>query len=256
MKIRIRKKMLALSLLLNFTTNTSAAQAATTPAVNAKELVAQSEKIRNPKVSHSSKVTVVDHLPGKKEDDTRVYESNANGHDAGLVKFITPASDLGKKLLIKADDMWVFIPTSANPIRISPRQKLTGNAAYGDIASIDYTLSYDPKFLRADKFEKYDAYVLELTAIKGKLVTYDKIEYWIDQKTKRPLKAHFMTDSGKVLRVCYYRDYKNIMGVERPTKLVIENYLNKGHETTLVFSDFKQMTFSSLAFKKENLGRD
>lgn len=223
--------------------------------VNAKEVVEAAENIRNPKLSYKSKVTVVDHLP-RKADDTRTYESSVSGKDEGLVKFLTPSSDLGKKLLFRAEDMWAYIPTSANPIRISPRQKLTGNAAYGDIASIDYSKNYDAKFLRMDKFENKDAFLIDLTAIKGKLVTYDKIEYWIDAASKKPLKAHFMTSSGKLLRVCLYTEYKNILGVERPTKLVIQNYLNKGHETDIAFSDFKKMDFSPLIFKKENLNRD
>jgi len=224
-------------------------------AVDADKLVAEAEKIRSPSGSYRTKVVVTDMLAGK-PSDLRTYESYANGEEAGLVKFITPASDLGKKLLIRDDNMWIYIPTSANPIRISPRQKLTGNAAYGDIASISYVRNYEARFIRKDKFNDAAAYVLDLMARPGKLVTYDKIEYWIDAQTHRPLQAHFMTKSGKILRACGYSDYAEIQGRQRPTKLTIVNHLDKGHQTTIAYSDFKEMKFPALMFKKESLGRD
>src|SRR5690606_12005746 len=186
----------------------------------------------------------------------RAYETLVNEADVGLVKFLKPESDLGKQLLINSDNMWVKVPNSANPIRISPRQKLTGNAAYGDIVSIDYVNAYSSKFLRSDKYKGKPVFVVELNANPGKLVTYDRIEYYIDQKSKHPLKANFMTKSGKVLRVCEYTDYQKVLGVERPTKLIIENHLNRGHKTIIAFANFKKQNFPAIMFKKENLGRN
>jgi outer membrane lipoprotein-sorting protein len=238
-------------------------KAASKPAASAKEaapdaqtILERAELIRNPNEDYSVHVTLVDAKNGK-EDPPRTYESLLKGRDKALVKFLTPASESGQRVLMVGQDMWVFIPTSAKPMRVSANQKLTGNAAYGDITRLSFVGNYTAKLNRTDKYQgQTDAHVLDLTSIEGRPVTYDRVEYWVDAKTFRPLKTLYMSNTGKVIREGTFGEYEDIFGVQRPTKLTLVNSLRTDQVTTLKFSKSKQQKFTDMLFEKQNLGRN
>ena len=39
-------------------------------------------------------------------------------------------------------------------------------------------------------------------------VTYHRIEMWIDASNNRPVKARFYSESGRLLKTAYYRQYQ------------------------------------------------
>lgn len=222
--------------------------------ISATELLKKAEFIRNPQEDYTGNVSLLDLKKGKKE--TRTYEIQIKGRTKALVKFITPIVDKGTKLLMVEDQMWVHMPTTAKPIRISPRQRLSGNAAYGDVVRLNFTDNYTVKLKGEAKYEGKKAFILDLTSIDGKLVTYDRVEYWIDSKSQNPLKALYMTAGGKVLREGYFKKFENVLGVSRPTQVVLVDHLEKEHVTQLTFSNAKKADLPDLLFEKQNFGRD
>src|SRR5947209_5031724 len=69
----------------------------------------------------------------------RVY---GQGSDKSLVEFRSPASEQGRYLLMLRDAMWMYMPNTSRPIRISPLQRLMGEASNGDVARTNYTVDY------------------------------------------------------------------------------------------------------------------
>ena len=221
---------------------------------NPMDILRKAENIRTPGDDYVVVVDLLDLKNGKEE--RRTYETSLKGQDKALVKFLTPASETGTQVLMVGPDMWVKVPSSAKAVRISAKQKLTGNAAYGDVARLSFLGNYTAKILRSDKFEgKVDAWVLDLTSIEDRPVTYDKVEYWVEKKTNRPLKAIYKTASGKVLREGTFGDWQNIFGVERPTRFVLVNSLQSSHVTTLRFENPVRKSLPDLLFERQNLGR-
>jgi outer membrane lipoprotein-sorting protein len=211
------------------------------------------ENIRNPSENYQVGVVLTDQDGTKK--DVRTYGTFVKSRDKTLVQFLEPLVDRGTEVLMVGSQMWVYMPKVANPVRISPRQRLSGNAVYGDIARLDFAENYQPTRVREGRVDKQKAYVLDLKSIDGKAVTYDRIEYWVLAGNYRPHKALFQTQSGKVLREAHYKDFVKVFDTERPTKILFVDHLNQKHVTTLVLKNYQKRSLPDFAFDKMNLGR-
>jgi hypothetical protein len=226
-------------------------------APKAELLLKKAEDIRHPQEDYTVKVYLSDSSKSKGQAKTvkREFTTLIKGHDKALVKYEKPITDLGKEVLMVKSDMWIYMPKSAKPIRISPKQKMAGNASYGDITRLNFVGNYQPEYVKKSKFKGKAVHVLSLKAIKGQSVTYSQIEYWIEAKSKRPVKALYQTKSGKTLKVAYYEDYQNVFGVQRPTALRIVDKIRKNNVTVIKFENAKKTSLPGILFEKQNMGR-
>lgn len=220
----------------------------------AEDLLKAAEFIRNPQTDYRVIVGLKDEKGGKK--DIRTYQSEIKGRDKALIRFLSPKVDEGTKVLMVEQEMWIYLPSTAKPVRISPSQKLSGNAAYGDVARLNFTGNYRAKLKGKQDYHGKPAYVLDLQAIEGRPVTYDRIEYWIDVASKRPLKALYSTSAGKILREGYFERFAPVLGVERPTLFRLVDHIEPDHVTTLVFKNTQKASLPEIAFERQNLSRD
>ena len=90
-----------------------------------------------------------------------------------LVRFADP-NDKGKLMLMVEDAMWLYMPSTSQPIRVTPLQRLSGNASNGDVAQTSLTANYTAALVGDESLEGEPAHVLELTA-KRKSATYQII---------------------------------------------------------------------------------
>ena len=226
-------------------------------AESAEKILEAAENIRHPNADY--RVTVIlessQIKSGKTKTNVKEFETLIKGKDKALVKYTKPVSDLGKQVLMVESDMWIFMPRSAKPIRVSPKQKVSGNAAYGDIARLNFVGNYTPKLIKTEKFEGQNAHFLSLTAIPGKAVTYSQIEYIVNAISNKPLKAIYKTKAGKPLREGYFEDYLNVFGVSRPTSMRMLDLIRKGNTTVIKFVNATKTKLPNLLFKKQNMGR-
>jgi hypothetical protein len=79
--------------------------------------------------------TEVKTFKGGQPDKTRLYHVYVKPGRRSLVVFRSP-SERGQKMLMLGDDFWLVMPSSQRPLRITPMQKLLGDASTGDIASL------------------------------------------------------------------------------------------------------------------------
>lgn len=143
-------------------------------------ILQKADEVRNPSASFKMEVEVKN--PGG--DDTSVFEVALKGKEKTMIKTLEPSRDKGRNMLMLNEDMWAYIPNLKRSVRISLNQKLTGQAANGDISRMRWAGDYDAKIESQDATK----WVLFLTATK-KGLTYDKIRATVDKKSFHPLKA-------------------------------------------------------------------
>ncbi len=215
-------------------------------APSADEILAATDAIRNPGKPFSVTVTLTEFAAGKQVDTNTLISysrtQQVGGQFATLVRFVLPARDAGKLMLKNGNDMWFYDPVAKASVRLSPQQRLLGQASNGDVATVN--LARDYKAALAGEEEVQDgerqmrkAHKLALTAVSPD-VTYASIEMWVDAENNRPIKARFFAESSRLLKTAYYRRFQPQLGVDRPTETVIIDGLNPQSVTLMRFSDY------------------
>ena len=157
-------------------------------------------------------------------------------------------------MLMKGRDLWIYLPSVSQPVRLSLAQRLTGQVANGDLARSNFSGDYTPKILRSDTIEGEKYHVLELTAV-DRSVTYHKVLFWVKESNARPHRAEFYSLSNRLLKTARYENYQPVLGEPRPTRLVMEDALRKGEESVLEYSAMKLRDLPDRVFTKDYLNR-
>ncbi len=176
----------------------------------------------------------------------------SRGAHSSLVETIFPERQVGRKLLMKDDDMWFFTPDIKRPTRISMQQKLTGEVSNGDIARTNFGEDYDVEVKGNEKVENLVTIHLSLKKKKSE-VTYPLVEYWVDAKNYTPVKAVFKSDGGKELKSATYSAPKVFFGRTLLTKMEIVSLINQNQKSILTFSGYKKEKLNDSFFNKESL---
>ena len=179
--------------------------AATAQAQDIPTLLKAADKFRmsadNLQVETQINVVNADGTPDKE----RRYKVFAQAGRKSLVLMQSPA-ERGQKVLMLGDDFWLLMPDSQRPLRITPMQKLLGDASTGDIATMSWADDYSGKLVgeeRCDATTKGSPQVpclhLSLAATR-KGVTYQRIELWLGKVRFEPLKADLYVLSDKLAK--------------------------------------------------------
>jgi hypothetical protein len=178
---------------------------------------------------------VVESVAGQRTTDTITYEIKARGFDISGTS-LAPPKTKGNKLLMTNNNMWFHKPGLSKPIAISQRQKLMGQAAYGDIASTNYAEDYVATQLPDEIVNGEDCYVFDLKS-KNDQTTYDRIIYWVSKGREVGIKAEYYTVSGKKFKIAEmsYDNTLLIEGSKRPfiSKITLYDELMSGDVTYL-----------------------
>lgn len=215
-------------------------------APDAQAILAASDAIRNPGKPFALTTVLVEYRDGSQTDSNtlRVYSKAdaSSGQFRSLIQFLAPARDTNKLMLKSGNDLWFYDPSSKASIRISPQQRLLGQAANGDVVTVNLAKDYKAELSGEEDIQDGDrqkrhCYKLTLAAASPD-VTYHRVEMWIDTRTNRPVKARFYSESGHLLKTAYYRRFVAQLGVERPTETVIIDGLDPKWVTVMRFSDY------------------
>lgn len=188
---------------------------------------------------------------------TRTLKVKAKNFNS-LAEFTKPAKVKGQKILMRDRNMWFVKPGLRKPVPLSPRQKLMGQAASGDIASTNYAGDYSVAGISDAKCEGNDCYLFDLVA-SSKKVTYDKIRYWVSKDRLLGVQAEFYTVSGKMFKSARF-EYENrveIDGISRPfiSKMTIVNAVLSSEVTTMHYSRARIKPIPEAAFNLNLLVR-
>ncbi len=219
----------------------------------AEAIVARADAVRFPQESFQTDITVTNFNDGV-QGDVRRYRVLSRGNENTIVLTISPASERGQALLMRGRDLWVFMPTVSQPVRLSLAQRLTGQVANGDLARANFAGDYRPRLLGREQMADTSADVLELTAA-DRGVAYAKVKYWVAADTAHPLRAEFHAVSGRLLKVCKYENYQELAGRLRPTRLVMEDALKPSEYSVLEYGAMALRELPERMFTREYLRR-
>lgn len=219
----------------------------------ARELVERADEVRFPKQAFQVEVTVRSRS-GDEELLPRVYRVSSKGNENTIVQTLEPAVERGQNMLMRGRDLWIFLPSVSQPVRLSLSQRLTGQVANGDLARANFSGDYTPTIVGSEKIDGVAYTVLDLAAAQ-RGVTYPKVKYWVRASDAHPLKAEFYSVSGRLLKTCTYEDYKPLGGRTRPTKLVMTDALKAGDVSVLTYSELKLVDLPDRFFTKDYMKR-
>ena len=232
-------------------TMTSAESAESNDAELARSILEKADQIRFPRESFQVDVSINTTSPGQ-PTDMREYRILSKGNENSVVMATEPASERGQIILMKGRDLWIFIPSVSQPVRLSLSQRLTGQVANGDLARANFAGDYNATILRTDTIDGEKYYVLELIGV-DRSVTYHKVLYWVRQSNFWPYRAEFYSLSDRLLKTSRYENFQTLLGKQRPTRLVMEDALRKGEVSVLEYSEMKLRDLPDKIFTKDYL---
>jgi len=215
-------------------------------APDAQAVLAESDAVRNPSKPFTVTVTLLEFRNAKQTDTNTLTvlskADSSNGQYHSLLRFVAPERDANKLMLKNGNDLWFYDPASQASIRLSPQQRLLGQASNGDVVTVNLAKDYKAELLGEEDTADGErvtrrAYKLGLAAASPD-VTYHRVEMWVDAGSSRPIKARFFSESGHLLKTAYYRKYQQQLGRERPTEVVIIDGLDPAWVTVLRYSDY------------------
>src|SRR5580658_369970 len=201
---------------------------------DAEALLKQSDHFRNGWPSYVVHVKITDFAAGR-SDEEHLYEVSQKGTDNTYVEFMSPR-EKGEHLVMLGDDMWVYLPDTSRPVRITPLERLSGDASNGDVARTNYAADYSPVYLRSEKAGDVECYLLELTA-KRKGATYQRILYWVRVEDARPVKADFYLTSGKHIKSATFDEYASVGGKSQLRRMTLYDEIRHNSHSVLEYSD-------------------
>ena len=208
-----------------------AATPASTPDADA--ILKHADTFRNGWSSYVLHVKITN-FEGDKSDEVKLYEVSQKGTEKTYVEFMSPR-EKGQHLLMLGDDMWVYLPDTSRPVRITPLERLSGDASNGDIARTNYAADYTPVFVRTELVGAEQCYVLELTA-KRKGATYQRILFWVRAQDARPVKAEFYLTSGKHIKSATFDEYASVGGKMQLRRMTLYDEIRHNSHSVLEYS--------------------
>ena len=230
-------------------------------AESAEQIVAQTDRVRNPDQPFRNVMTLTEYVSGhERNQDTLVVFAKtdpATGQFRNLVEYTEPARDAGKRVLLGGGALWFYDPASKQSVRISPQQRLVGQAAIGDVLTVNLAVDYTATVASEESIEdaghqQRQCWHLDLKAANDQS-TYSRIEYWVEKGTFYPVKGKLYSDSGRLLKIVYYRDFQDRLGAQRPTQVVILDAVDTSLATIVDLNDWQFHDVPDLWFQRDYL---
>ncbi len=227
------------------------------------DLVAKADRIRNSDQSFRVTSTLVEYVGGVASNRTGlvVYakEDPRTNQYRNIVRYVEPSRDIGKMVLMNASKMWFYDPDSKASVPLSPEQRLVGQASAADVVVANLGHDYKAVLLGEETLldgerTSRDCWHLDLTASTDDAM-YGRVEYWLEKGTNRPVKGKFFSDSGRLLKIAYYRRYQPQLGETRPTELVIIDAVDSSQATIMTMTDWRFQDIPDAWYQRDFLPR-
>jgi len=212
-------------------------------AIDGTALLKQVDRNLNPESYESYRKLINVEPDGRKKEYTLFTVKK--GVDKVVSLFLAPASEKGRSTLRLGDNMWLYIPNVAKPIRITSIQSVVGGVFNNaDILQLDYAAEYN-----VEKVEETGSEYLLYLKAKTKTVAYDRLKIWADKGKKLPTKIECLTEANMLIKTLYFKDVKEFGGgIVRPAVTETDSPLYKGYKSVMIFAKLKAKDFKDEAF--------
>ena len=179
-------------------------------------------------------------------DKERRYTVFAQARRQSLVLMQSPA-EKGQKVLMLGDDFWLLMPNSQRPLRITPMQKLLGDASTGDVATMNWANDYTGTLVGEERCDDGTAGAAQQACLHLSLnasrkgVTYQRIELWVGKARHEPIRADLYVQSDKLAKQARFV-------MDKPgaptmvTEMVLLDRLSNHKETRVRYLNRKERT--------------
>lgn len=167
-----------------------------------------------------------------------------------LVEVLAPKTQRGRRTLMRDRDLWLYLPSSANVIRIAPLQRVFGSASIADVLNVSYLNGYTVQ--SSSRSPAGDRLQMSLKS-KDEKATYARIDVDYDLKADRPIETRHYTASGRLLKTIQYKAFRNYEGSPKVEKIVIVDGLRKSSAVWMRMSEYRKATYPDALFSKAAL---
>ncbi|MCW9033745.1 MAG: outer membrane lipoprotein-sorting protein [Rhodospirillales bacterium] len=231
----------------------SIAQGAERP--DAETLVHKADNFRQPFSGANLKVRLTSYRNGKQHNEAN-YHIWSSGNEKSLVAMLDPKVR-GQKVLMLPEGMWLHMPNSRRAIRITPMQRLMGQASYGDITQLRmgglYKAIYNPETPDGE-VEGKSVWNLKLSSIHAN-ATYTTIDLSVAKDTGQPVSAAFYLQSGKLLKKAIYGSIEDTSNGSVISNMTFFDSMKANRKTVMELFDMKEKDFKGTDFSVRTLAR-
>jgi len=167
------------------------------------------------------------------------------GADKVAALFLSPASEKGRSTLRLDENMWLYIPNVAKPIRITSLQSVIGGVFNNaDILRLDYGEEYAVE----NTEESAGRYIPHCKA-RTRSVAYDRLKIEVEKKSLFPVRIDCMTEAGMLIKTLSFQKVKDFGGgIVRPSVIETESPLYEGYKSVMIFAVIKPREFKDEVF--------
>ena len=186
-------------------------------------------------------------------DKERTYTVYLKPGRRSLVLFRSP-SEVGQKMLMLDDKFWIVMPKSRRPIRITPTQKLLGEASSGDIATLTWSEDYTGVIKGKTVVNEIPCLILKLESARAG-VTYHGIELYLAEDDHRPVKADLYVASGKLAKVAHFK-MGDLNGRHQVVSMTLTDHIQTGRVTEVHYTAMAQQMIPDKVYNPAYLVRN
>jgi hypothetical protein len=167
------------------------------------------------------------------------------GQDRIAALFLSPASEKGRSTLRLDENMWLYIPNVAKPIRITSLQSVVGGAFNNaDILRLDYAVEYAVERTEEDAEE-----LLLHCKARTTAVAYDRLTIRAERKRLLPVQIDCLTEAGMLIKTLLFKEVKDFGGgIVRPSVIETQSPLYKGYRSVMIFAEIRAREFRDEVF--------
>lgn len=198
-------------------------------------------------------LTEVTLIKNQKKDATKLYEVLVST-DARTLAIFRTKKEKGQKVLMLGDDFWLLMPKSKRPIRITPMQKLLGEASTGDIASLRWSEDYQVQSMKKLDTESGSFWELELAG-KRKALSYQKVLLRLSIDTYWPVSADLYLSSGKLAKTASYQ-VEVVEGQPRMQSMTLIDGIQTNQQTLVKYLETEPTNIPDKFFNPTYLQRN
>lgn len=229
----------------------AAARAAEAP--DATHLIAKADALRQVYTEAVMQVRLT-RQGGEDAGKETLMKVAVRGADASLIRVLQGA-DQGQQLLMLNEGLWVKLPRSTRTVRITPMQRLMGDASVGDIGRLRWQEDYQARYAEPAEttLEGVPAWRVELTA-RGEGATYPRLIATLAKQDARPLEAEFFLKSGKAIKAVRFGPVEPINDRRGIRRMEFRDLVKTDSRTLMVLEKVEPRSLEARWFTLESLG--
>jgi hypothetical protein len=199
-------------------------------AQSGEEILARVDRLRHPWPVFTVELTLQAQGPAQR------WKVSARENGDARLDGLSP-KEKGRAVLLLGDQMWLLLPGSKRPVKVTPQQRMMGPAAGGDVARTRFREDYAVQAFAPGTLDGQDCWRLELMAKRPSLSARQAV-LWVAREGSLPLKAEFRLASGKLARTALFGQPVQAHGQPVLSRMDIEE--PSGAKAELVFGNWSR----------------